>query len=229
MTPSLRPARRPFRAAVRAGVAVGGAVLLLLAAAPAALAHDRLKSSSPADGARLAQVESIELEFTSRMTLPTLVLDGPAGENLPLGKPRAQGVTVKAEPAAPLEPGKYRLAWRVVSSDGHPIAGELRFTVTAPATPTASEPEATPTETPTEPPTETKTEATSATPTSTGTAADAAPAASSSPVAQAEAETGSGGVPGWLWVAAAALVAGGAATVVAGRRRRTTGDADPRP
>ncbi|MFI7688389.1 copper resistance protein CopC [Nonomuraea sp. NPDC049655] len=217
MTPSLRPARRPFRAAVRAGVAVGGAVLLLLAAAPAALAHDRLKSSSPADGAKLAQVESIELEFTSRMTLPTLVLDGPAGENLPLGKPRAQGVTVKAEPAAPLEPGKYRLAWRVVSSDGHPIAGELRFTVTAPATPAASEPEATPTET------------TSETPSSTGTSAEVAPAASSSPVAQAEADTGSGGVPGWLWVAAAALVAGGAATVVAGRRRRTTGDADPRP
>ncbi|MGW2218440.1 copper resistance CopC family protein [Nonomuraea sp. NPDC001684] len=217
MTPSLRPARRPFRAAVRAGVAVGGAVLLLLAAAPAALAHDRLKSSSPADGAKLAQVESIELEFTSRMTLPTLVLDGPAGENLPLGKPRAQGVTVKAEPAAPLEPGKYRLAWRVVSSDGHPIAGELRFTVTAPATPTASEPETTPTET------------TSETPSSTGTSAEVAPAASSSPVAQAEADTGSGGVPGWLWVAAAALVAGGAATVVAGRRKRTTGDADPRP
>ncbi|MFF0863659.1 copper resistance protein CopC [Nonomuraea sp. NPDC003560] len=221
MTPSLRPARRPFRAAVRAGVAVGGAVLLLLAAAPAALAHDRLKSSSPADGAKLAQVESIELEFTSRMTLPTLVLDGPAGENLPLGKPRAQGVTVKAEPAAPLEPGKYRLAWRVVSSDGHPIAGELRFTVTTPATPAASEPEATPTETPTE--------TTSSTGTSTGTSAEAAPAASSSPVAQAEADTGSGGVPGWLWVAAAVLVAGGAATVVAGRRRRTTGDADPRP
>ncbi|MGW2162155.1 copper resistance CopC family protein [Nonomuraea sp. NPDC001699] len=217
MTRSLRSVRRPFRAACRAGVAVGGAVLLLLAAAPAALAHDRLKSSSPADGAKVAQVESIELEFTSRMTLPTLVLDGPAGENLPLGKPRAQGLTVKAEPAAPLEPGKYRLAWRVVSSDGHPISGELRFTVTAPATPTASEPEATPTETTTE------------TPTPTGTSAEVAPAASSSPVAQAEAETGSGGVPGWLWVAAAALVAGGAATVVAGRRRRATGDADPRP
>ncbi|MER6506419.1 copper resistance protein CopC [Nonomuraea sp. NPDC001636] len=222
MTPSLRSARRPFRAAVRAGVAVGGAVLLLLAAAPAALAHDRLKSSSPADGAKLAQVESIELEFTSRMTLPTLVLDGPAGENLPLGKPRAQGVTVKAEPAAPLEPGRYRLAWRVVSSDGHPIAGELRFTVTAPATPAASEPEATLTETTSETPTPTSTG------TSTGTSDEAAAAASSSPVAQAEAETGSGGVPGWLWVAAAALVAGGAATVAAGRRRRATGDADPR-
>lgn len=222
MTPSLRSARRPFRAAVRAGVAVGGAVLLLLAAAPAALAHDRLKSSSPADGAKLSQVESIELEFTSRMTLPTLVLDGPAGENLPLGKPRAQGVTVKAEPAAPLEPGRYRLAWRVVSSDGHPIAGELRFTVTAPATPAASEPEATLTETTSETPTPTSTG------TSTGTSDEAAAAASSSPVAQAEAETGSGGVPGWLWVAAAALVAGGAATVAAGRRRRATGDADPR-
>ncbi|MER6582284.1 copper resistance protein CopC [Nonomuraea sp. NPDC001023] len=191
---------------------------MLLAAAPAALAHDRLKSSSPADGAKVARVESIELEFTSRMTLPTLVLDGPAGENLPLGKPRAQGVTVKAEPAAPLEPGRYRLAWRVVSSDGHPIAGELRFTVTAPATPTE-----TPTETPSETP------ISSETPTSTGTPAEVAPAASSSPVAQAEAETGSGGVPGWLWVAAAALVAGGAATVVAGRRRRATGDADPTP
>ncbi|MFI6181359.1 copper resistance protein CopC [Nonomuraea sp. NPDC051191] len=222
MTRSLRSVRRPFRAACRAGVAVGGAVLLLLAAAPAALAHDRLKSSSPADGAKVAQVESIELEFTSRMTLPTLVLDGPAGENLPLGKPRAQGLTVKAEPAAPLEPGKYRLAWRVVSSDGHPISGELRFTVTAPATPTAEPAEATPT------PSESPSETASASPAASSSDATSQ-AASSSPVAQADAGTGSGGVPGWLWVAAAALVAGGAATVVAGRRRRGSGDTGPTP
>ncbi|MEV4400437.1 copper resistance protein CopC [Nonomuraea sp. NPDC049607] len=222
MTRSLRSVRRPFRAACRAGVAVGGAVLLLLAAAPAALAHDRLKSSSPADGAKVAQVESIELEFTSRMTLPTLVLDGPAGENLPLGKPRAQGLTVKAEPAAPLEPGKYRLAWRVVSSDGHPISGELRFTVTAPATPTAEPAEATPT------PSESPSETASASPAASSSDATSQ-AVSSSPVAQADAGTGSGGVPGWLWVAAAALVAGGAATVVAGRRRRGSGDTRPTP
>ncbi|GGS62162.1 copper resistance protein CopC [Nonomuraea spiralis] len=236
MTRSNRPVRRPFRAIRRAGVAVGGAVLLLLATAPAALAHDRLKDSSPADGAKVAQVESIELEFTSRMTMPTLVLDGPAGKNLPLGKPRSQGVKVTAEPGEPLEPGRYRLAWRVVSSDGHPISGELRFTVTAPATPTA-EPSDTATATAepsgaaTAEPSGAATPADAATPSEAGPAASAGSgepeAASSTPVAQAE--TGSGGVPGWLWVAAAALVVGGAATVIAGRRKRNPGDAGSPP
>ncbi|MFI6928254.1 copper resistance protein CopC [Nonomuraea spiralis] len=230
MTRSNRPVRRPFRAIRRAGVAVGGAVLLLLATAPAALAHDRLKDSSPADGAKVAQVESIELEFTSRMTMPTLVLDGPAGKNLPLGKPRSQGVKVTSEPGEPLEPGRYRLAWRVVSSDGHPISGELRFTVTAPATPTAEPSDtatAEPSDTATAEPSGAATPADSATPSEAAPAASAGSgepeAASSTPVAQAE--TGSGGVPGWLWVAAAALVAGGAATVIAGRRKRNPGDA----
>ncbi|GAA3685691.1 copper resistance protein CopC [Nonomuraea antimicrobica] len=182
--------------------AVGAAMVLLLTA-PAALAHDRLKSSSPADNAKVESVETIELEFTARMTMPTIVLEGPDGERVPLGKPRTEGVKVFAEPEGELAAGRYRIAWRVVSSDGHPIQGEIRFTLTAPPSPSPSpspsttEPSPVPSETP-----------------PTASAPPASPAGA--PVA---AEQEGGGVPGWLWIAAGALVLGGVAIFFGGRRR----------
>lgn len=190
----------------RTVAAVSGACLLLSLTAPAALAHDRLKSSSPADKARVERVETIELEFTARMTMPTIVLEGPDGRSVPVGKPRTEGVKVTAGPEEELAAGRYRMAWRVVSSDGHPIEGELSFTVTAPpasATPTPSATESSP-----------------APPTSTpaGTPAPASPAA-------APAAGGDGGVPGWLWIAVAVLVLGGVAIFFGGRRRKEPGDA----
>lgn len=42
--------------------------------APAALAHDRLKSSSPAKDAKVSAVERIKLEFSSRIRFPALAL-----------------------------------------------------------------------------------------------------------------------------------------------------------
>ncbi|WP_433511551.1 copper resistance CopC family protein [Nonomuraea sp. CA-143628] len=206
-----RSTRQSIKAIRHAVAGIGGAVLLLFLTAPPALAHDRLKDSSPADGAKVAQVETIELEFTSRMTMATLVLERPNGENLPLGKPRNQGNEVFATPQQKLEPGRYRLAWRVVSSDGHPISGELRFTVTAPAA--APAPSASPAES-------------SAPPSSSSSAApqpatsQPPSAAAAAPQSESSAGSGSGGMPGWLWIAVAALVLAGAALFMSGRRKR---------
>ncbi|MEU6796578.1 copper resistance CopC family protein, partial [Nonomuraea wenchangensis] len=172
----------------RTVAAAAGAGMVLLLTAPAALAHDRLKSSSPADKAKVERVETIELEFTAPMTMPAIVLEGPGGKPVPVSKPRAQDIKVTADPEEELAAGRYRLAWRVVSSDGHPIQGELTFTVTAP------------------PASETPTPSTSTTQASPALPASAPPPAS--PAAAPAAAEG-GGVPGWLWIAAAVLVLGG--------------------
>jgi copper resistance protein C len=169
----------------------------LILAAPAALAHDRLKNSSPAKDAKVAAVERIELEFSSRVRFPAVALRTADGALIGIGKAKAAGETVTSDVAEPLAPGGYVIAWRVVSSDGHPIEGEIPFTVTAPATPSA---EATPT--------------IAITPVSEPTASASAPVVaqpvSPGPASATGEQENAGSLPGWLWIALAAIVAIGA-------------------
>jgi len=117
-----------------------GALLLAgsgaaLTAAPAALAHDELVSSTPADGAVLAEAPAeLELVFSSALMdigNKVIVADA-AGTNLAESEPVLNRETlVQALPA--LGNGVYQVNWRAVSSDGHPITGTFSFTVEAPA------------------------------------------------------------------------------------------------
>ncbi|MER2135132.1 MAG: copper resistance CopC family protein [Arthrobacter sp.] len=144
------------RASVLAAVlfAAFAAVLFL---APPAHAHDELVSSNPADGAVLEAAPSeIELVFSSElMDLGNqVIVEDSAGNNVAESEPVLTRETlVQAVPA--LEAGDYKVNWRAVSSDGHPITGTFSFTVnaaegaetaapsTAATTPAASEPAAT--------------------------------------------------------------------------------------
>ncbi|MEV7006602.1 copper resistance CopC family protein [Streptosporangium sp. NPDC051022] len=169
----------------------------LLLGAPAALAHDRLKSSSPAKNATVATVERIKLEFTSGVHFPTVVLRRASGASVDIGKAKTSGDTVTSEVPEPLSPGRYVIAWRVVSSDGHPIDGEIPFTVTGSATPSATPvAESTPS------------------PSFEGAAPAAPPVAaqppSPAPVSAADDRDAPSAVPVWIWGALAVLVAIGA-------------------
>ncbi|MGW4424836.1 copper resistance CopC family protein [Streptosporangium sp. NPDC004631] len=175
--------------------------LFLMLTAPAALAHDRLKSSSPATDAKVSSIERIELEFTAHVRFPAIALREAGGTLVTVGKPHADGAKVTSKIIGVLPPGKYVAAWRVVSSDGHPIEGEIPFTLTGPATPST---------TPTTPTTPT---APAAPPTSP--AAPASPA----PVSATDDQNTSGGVPGLIWGGLAALVVIGLAVLL--RRRKT--------
>ncbi|WP_436763004.1 copper resistance CopC family protein [Streptosporangium sp. V21-05] len=119
--------------------------LFVLLGTPAALAHDRLKSSSPAKDAKVSAVERIRLEFSSRIRFPALALRTTDDVIVDIGKAKATGDTVTSEVPGPLPSGRYVIAWRVVSSDGHPIEGEIPFTMTAPATSETPSATATPT------------------------------------------------------------------------------------
>lgn len=161
------------------------------------LAHDALKSSSPAKDAKVASVKEITLEYTGRVRFPFVVLHDKAGRTVGVGAPRLAGTKVFADVTQPVRPGSYVIGWRVVSSDGHPIEGEIPFTVIAPASGT-------------------KTAA--AMPAAT---LSLRAQASSTPGSAAAEEPRS--VPGWLWVAAAGLVVIGAGVWLRSRRTPPNG------
>ncbi len=110
--------------------AVLGPLVLALALAAPAQAHASLVSSSPEDGASVATLpDEVSLTFSQEVRAPAyVVVTGPGGD-LASGDPVIDGDTVtQAVTAGPA--GDYSLTFRVVSSDGHPITGEVAFTVT---------------------------------------------------------------------------------------------------
>ncbi|MEU3170315.1 copper resistance protein CopC [Streptosporangium sp. NPDC006930] len=191
-------------------------VLLSALAAPAALAHDRLKSSSPAKNAKVSAVERIKLEFSSRIRFPVVALRSASDVVIDIGKAKGAGDTVTSDVPEPLPAGRYVIAWRVVSPDGHPIEGEIPFTVTAPATPSSA-----PSRTPTAEPDA------SAVPSAAGQPSSPAPAVADGPVSAADDRQASQGLPGWTWIALVALVVLGAGIwSLTSRRDRPGGGAE---
>ncbi|WP_328967456.1 copper resistance CopC family protein [Streptomyces sp. NBC_00239] len=113
---------------------------LVWAAAPQASAHTGLLSSSPSDGATVDALPSdVRLTFSDEMSqqYAKVALTGPDGSPAGEGEPRVEGksATLTVKPGLPA--GRYTVGYRVVSADGHPVAGSYTFTVkeTAGATP----------------------------------------------------------------------------------------------
>ena len=132
--------------ALALGLAVALGAIAPAGLAPAA-AHDYLIDASPAEGEELAEAPSeARLEFSGDIleigTELALVRDG-TGELVEFPAPFALSNGRVTQPLPPLEPGRYTLNWRVVSEDGHPIAGAIPFGVAdedgaVPAAPTVS-------------------------------------------------------------------------------------------
>ena len=176
--------------------ALGVALVGPLGLAAPAQAHTELVSSSPQDGAESGAVPSrVELRFNEAVQQPAyVVVTGPDGATAADGPAAVDGAVVTRSLRAQ-GAGSYRVAYRAVSADGHPVAGELRFRVVAPP-----EPSPRPDPSPEEPMTEQREAA--------GVATD--PRAESS-------WRGSGAVVGW---SALGAVAAGAVALAIRRRPR---------
>ena len=136
-----RPAGRRRLAVTAAFAAVLTLVAVLLTAGPAS-AHDQLLSSDPKDGATLESApSSITLTFSSAPldTGIEIVLEGPDGVTARGEDIRVEDRDVVARLDDGLPAGTYDVAWHVVSSDGHPIDGELSWTVESGPEPGPSE------------------------------------------------------------------------------------------
>ncbi|MDO9380145.1 MAG: copper resistance protein CopC [Nocardioidaceae bacterium] len=130
-------------AALLAAVALC-ALTVVGGAAPAG-AHAVLVSSDPVDGATMAAEPSeVSLTFNEPVSSPAyLVVESPDGTELTSGEAEVVDGTVSHQVRASGQAGRYRLAYRVVSADGHPISGTLHYAVTAgrPVTQAAEDPE----------------------------------------------------------------------------------------
>ncbi|MDF9714857.1 copper resistance protein CopC [Nocardioides sp. ChNu-153] len=214
--------RRPPRflpTALLATLLAATVSFFLACAAPTpSYAHTDLVSSDPADGAQLEQApREVALTFSEEMdpalsavvltvadrvaervtvtsgSSPTVVLASLPEVELPAGRPAT---------GAPAEtPPQWRVDYRVVSRDGHPVAGSITFTSPVHA-PAAAPP-------------------TAGTPAPTDAEGPDGPAATSTPANNAD---GSGSGSGWRGPAlvlglASLLLAAGAGAVVRRVRR----------
>ncbi|MGH3392604.1 MAG: copper resistance CopC family protein [Actinomadura sp.] len=114
--------------------AIAAAALVITSAMPAA-AHTALRASSPKDGGKIDVAPSeLLLEFSEpiRKSGFRLVVQGPDDSEYQAGAPRISGDTL-TQPLKQLGPtGEYRVEFRIVSADGHPLTGGIRFTLTKP-------------------------------------------------------------------------------------------------
>lgn len=124
------------------------AFLVLIGTTPAS-AHAALTSSDPADGATVAaDLERVKLTFNEaplaglEAGLRVEVRDDD-GTDESSGAVTVEGTTMSK--AVSLSPGPHTVVWRYVSPDGHPIEGQLAFTVEPAASQSVPAPTTSPT------------------------------------------------------------------------------------
>lgn len=98
-----------------------------------AAAHTGLESSAPADGEALTgapETLGVTLTFSEdvQAEFAQVAVTGPDGESVASGPVVVEGAVVRQPVDLDVE-GAYVVAYRVVSSDGHPVSGQLAFTV----------------------------------------------------------------------------------------------------
>lgn len=140
-TRSLTPldsARARVRTATRRTHGAAAAVLLLAGAslfgvASPALAHDELINTTVVANEASGEAQAFQLTFSNSIIEvgTEILVTGPGGEDAADGGPEIEGPKVTQALAADLAPGDYAAAWRVVSSDGHPIEGVFGIAIAA--------------------------------------------------------------------------------------------------
>lgn len=156
------------RVLASAAVVIATAALTVGAAA-SAQAHAQLIGSDPRDGADLAAAPAfIRLTFSESLVdgaVAVVAVDS-TGAAVTLPDPRVDGPVVEVTWPPSAVGDTFTISYRVVSVDGHPITGQIGFSVAAPPSPSpTSSPTASPTVSPTPPPGPTPTPAPSPSPT----------------------------------------------------------------
>jgi copper resistance protein C len=129
------PNRLGSRWLPRALATVLAVTALLVGVPTAAEAHNILVGTSPADRSMTAVVPAqVTLTFNEPAVAvgTSLIVTGPSGQ-VQTGAAVLvdKTVTQHLRPASPA--GLYTVAWRVTSTDGHPVSGTFSFTAMAPS------------------------------------------------------------------------------------------------
>ena len=105
----------------------------VLLAAPAVWAHAGLVEAVPPDGARLDRPPAeVSLRFNEPVSPVSVRVLGPDGTEIALpGPPTADDGTLRIALPSGLAAGTHVVSFRVVSADGHPVAGSVLFGIGA--------------------------------------------------------------------------------------------------
>ncbi|MCP8937349.1 copper resistance protein CopC/CopD [Alsobacter sp. SYSU M60028] len=107
---------------------------------PQADAHAVLLQSEPADGAVLAhRPDAVVFTFSEPVATSVIRLVDPQGQSRDAEGVAAADDSVRIRLPADDQLGTWLLSWRVVSADGHPVAGALAFSVGAASAATPAE------------------------------------------------------------------------------------------
>lgn len=116
-------------AIVRRLLSLAGAAVLLTG-----MVHNHLVKSTPSSGETLtAAPKEIRLWFNERPEIPFTSVTLMRGDSTKIATIKAVAAPDSLVAAIPLlttlAPGKYLVAWRTASSDGHAIRGTFGFTI----------------------------------------------------------------------------------------------------
>jgi methionine-rich copper-binding protein CopC len=185
------------------------AVLSSLATALEASAHATLRSMTPAAGSTVKKAPAaVVLTFNERISasFATVTVTDAKGGSVTSGKTVVTGETV-TQKLQPVGSGRYTVAFRVVSEDGHPVSQKASFTVALPA-PTTSAPAPTPSP------------ASSSAPSSSAATAPAPPPSASTGASAPVAGSDDGPPTALVWGLGVVVVAAAAGGALAWRRGR---------
>lgn len=103
----------------------------LIAAVPVS-AHNILEGSDPDNGSEISRLPGdIRLEFDDEILpqLATVIVSGPGGRRYGQGKAVIRRNEIRQSLERLDAAGRYDVVFRIVSADGHPIKGQISFTL----------------------------------------------------------------------------------------------------
>jgi methionine-rich copper-binding protein CopC len=107
------------------------ALVLVVVGRGAAEAHAELVSTSPEDGSRMASApSSVSLTFGEDVDTGFVAVRAPDDSMMTTSEPRISGPTMTADLEPSDQRGRFTVAYRVVTGDGHPVTGQFSFTAT---------------------------------------------------------------------------------------------------
>ena len=105
-------------------------LLSVLCFATGVSAHASLVSTEPADGSVLAQApKTVQLRFNESVTPAVISLIDATGRARKDATARAVDETIIITMPEELPPGTQVVSYRVISEDGHPVAGSMLFSI----------------------------------------------------------------------------------------------------
>ena len=121
---------------LRASLLASALIFIPILNSPTAHAHAALESTTPAQGAIVAKTTKMIVMYFAEDILVlqgknpnSIVVSDSRGKKVSFGSATIVGAKITTALKVPLSPGKYTVKYRVVSADGHVVAGSYSFTV----------------------------------------------------------------------------------------------------